>query len=440
MKIITVHGTGAGDDNIYGVRWWQLNSKFQEYFRKSYYGDSVCEFVPFQWGEGLNSEKSRIAAADRLLNDLIELEDLESKYTIIGHSHGGSIIQYALQLASLKGISLHGMQCWCTVGTPFLRINKNIYSWITAKGPSAYIQVTLPVWFLLYSIFTSVSYVSNNPQWNWEGITSQFWPFFASALWACTWTLIYAFGCPGPLTAEQKRRFDQIYGDRWLGIYHKDDEAIHALRISTTISNVKIPTAMASTINLFLSIAVSFVGCLIIIYATTSAAAAPDAAATGAFLNANHVTFTMLGVCIFISDALVKVVGPRIEPLLNGAVASVLKYNIRAQVCGIDIDGSCIASIETTPDGISALSVQLPDHISDLMRSNVNRDISITASKLRDAMTSASAGGAVTLDIEKFYAVISWKELLHTIYFDEECFVEFLTREIMRREEIEGRL
>ena len=43
-----------------------------------------------------------------------------TKFNLIGHSHGGSVIWHALRLATLQRHDLKLLRSWATVGTPFL--------------------------------------------------------------------------------------------------------------------------------------------------------------------------------------------------------------------------------------------------------------------------------------------------------------------------------
>jgi hypothetical protein len=50
-KLITVHGTNAGDQNGEGERWWQKKSPFQKRLAEWFDLDGV-EIEPFHWNEG----------------------------------------------------------------------------------------------------------------------------------------------------------------------------------------------------------------------------------------------------------------------------------------------------------------------------------------------------------------------------------------------------
>ncbi|MCI5048414.1 MAG: hypothetical protein MRY59_13010 [Aquisalinus sp.] len=120
--IVTVHGTNAGDESDTGDQWWQQGSEFQnklsEYVEAP---DGHLEFKPFHWGVGPNSELKRRDAGNDLRRTMLELEKEEEPYAVIGHSHGGSVLNHALFSVYAKNLSLPKMKSWVTVGTPFIR-------------------------------------------------------------------------------------------------------------------------------------------------------------------------------------------------------------------------------------------------------------------------------------------------------------------------------
>jgi hypothetical protein len=44
-----------------------------------------------------------------------------TKYHIVAHSHGGSVVWHGLVESKRRGIDLSGLRSWTTVGTPFLK-------------------------------------------------------------------------------------------------------------------------------------------------------------------------------------------------------------------------------------------------------------------------------------------------------------------------------
>ena len=120
--LILVHGTGVSGKSVDGDRWWQNGSTVSTEL-KSRLPDHVLSpesHEVFRWS-GENSERARIMASRKLLAHLESLEEREQGYHLVGHSHGGSVIWHALQLATSHRKSLDHLRSWATVGTPFLQ-------------------------------------------------------------------------------------------------------------------------------------------------------------------------------------------------------------------------------------------------------------------------------------------------------------------------------
>ncbi|MBM4090388.1 MAG: alpha/beta hydrolase [Planctomycetes bacterium] len=120
--LIMVHGTGTSPESGEGDRWWQHGSSASTELKGRLPDDLFCSgpHEVFRWS-GENSERARIMAGRRLLACLESLEEKGQGYHLIGHSHGGSVIWHALQLATSRGKPLDQLRSWATVGTPFLQ-------------------------------------------------------------------------------------------------------------------------------------------------------------------------------------------------------------------------------------------------------------------------------------------------------------------------------
>jgi hypothetical protein len=139
--IIAVHGTFATGPEE-GEGWWQRGGALDRDIRELVEADdSRLDFAPHVW-DGQNSETSRRAAGQALLQRLAALEQKGEKYCLIGHSHGGSVIASALFAAGSRKNSLPGLSRWLTVGTPFIRGRKRgfLFSRLGFLGKSAYIS------------------------------------------------------------------------------------------------------------------------------------------------------------------------------------------------------------------------------------------------------------------------------------------------------------
>src|SRR5262249_51365156 len=130
--VIMVHGTGASSASDIGNQWWlrgdpncyprviwhRLNQRLAPH----------CECLPdgelFHWS-GENSESERIAAGAKLLRLILDHEKNGRVCHLVGHSHGGSVIWSALRQAARMEVSLADQTTWTTVGTPFIKHERN---------------------------------------------------------------------------------------------------------------------------------------------------------------------------------------------------------------------------------------------------------------------------------------------------------------------------
>jgi len=96
--VILVHGTFAQNSSWFKPRGDFYNIIFHEALKKN------LVVVPFLWS-GQLSHNARIEAAERLANTILSY--LDKNITLIGHSHGGNIINLSTQIiAYMSGLDL----------------------------------------------------------------------------------------------------------------------------------------------------------------------------------------------------------------------------------------------------------------------------------------------------------------------------------------------
>jgi hypothetical protein len=135
--IVTVHGTFAHSQgespadaptSLESLSWWQAGSAFDHDMRELLDaspadGSGKIEVTRFEW-DGLNSELSRRKAGIRLFQELKALEAKGEPYCVVGHSHGGSVVSWALLESAARKYPLPGLKRWITIGTPFVSMQK----------------------------------------------------------------------------------------------------------------------------------------------------------------------------------------------------------------------------------------------------------------------------------------------------------------------------
>ena len=127
----------------------------------------------FHWS-GENSESARREAAERLLTQLVRMnEDCESddgEFHIIAHSHAGNIVWETLRLAGHRSIELLKLGRWITVGTPYLRFRWDAAAFFRLLVLLVLLGLSLIPWWL--------PGVGRLSPWQWSGLAGTPWDWF----------------------------------------------------------------------------------------------------------------------------------------------------------------------------------------------------------------------------------------------------------------------
>lgn len=152
IRIINVHGTFDSEPARMGetrLKWWQgerqfsgqpvelpdrmevPTSPFVEQIAKKFGGDegrAVAE--AFRWTGSYKEELRREAGMQlaAALKSAMAVED-DTYFILIGHSHGGTVIRYALQYLDIPRRDQDRILSWNTVGTPFLHFRRPFSLW-----------------------------------------------------------------------------------------------------------------------------------------------------------------------------------------------------------------------------------------------------------------------------------------------------------------------
>jgi hypothetical protein len=246
VKLVTVHGTGAGHSEDKGHEWWQHGSSFQQELAKRLHLDPErIEIVPFHWQLGPNSETARRAAGRALYQLLRGYDKSGEDYYLIGHSHGGSVIHDAMLHSVSNGRRFERLKSWCTIGTPFLdyQPTRFLFSRLGTKGLTLYttamgsLLFTTMCMVALFFNFTPTIQFAKDKLGDFAFLLFHGPKIISIAIYGiiglATLFAVTRFG-GGRYSQNHKKKVANHYGDRWLGLWHHDDEAISAL------SNVRI--------------------------------------------------------------------------------------------------------------------------------------------------------------------------------------------------------
>ena len=308
--VLLIHGTFAnkpaksgGDDS---PRWWEaggdvwekINQQLPEQFHIA--ADRRTEV--FSWS-GDNSERDRRASGRALFQYLQKLEFTNTRYHLVGHSHGGSVIWHCLQESvrwrlrdrrrqSRAELSLPGLRSWCTIGTPFLQLRSlgmasrvSPWFWLLILACAMVALTSLLMAFedlrpetqqagsvsrsgstLTGGEFDEFSFGFEEPaDDDYEPLAATFenhvtmavgGVIFALAAFIALvmWAWASAVKLEASVVREEARIRNQAFvdfGARWLGIWSRHDEAINGLRASLRLGGNIAPRIEISGVTVF---------------------------------------------------------------------------------------------------------------------------------------------------------------------------------------------
>ncbi len=389
--VLCIHGTFAASERDYGRGWWQRGSVFwQRFSARLPHGTGMLEDneTLFHWS-GANTERDREQAAARLLAALQRRDEAGQPYHLIGHSHGGSLIWAALRMACRRGVVLKGLRSWSTVGTPFLnKKSLKMLRWSSAlrcvaglllAGPCVYLAAHLGQTIVAQPLAAYTTMQASGAL-----------GLFVACMYV-TLCMLSMVATP-VLESWQIRQDEQLdrkamelYGDRWMGLWSPDDEAINGLRAT-------------------LDLPLSFVGR----YAPREK--------------------------VFASDRLHALGRPHqwlLGLIYNGVVQPVLNRIVTAQVIktlqGNNRPGGKIVSVHPWPTEniLGRPYPQLPSWLCERLVQRADQGARNMAPKLRQLLASSPLTATARLTES-----VSGSELVHTSYFDDEDVISLLALHI----------
>jgi hypothetical protein len=467
--IVTVHGTFSSGP-LEGQKWWQRGSGFASHLPKLIEGaDGRLVVEPFVW-KGLNSESVRRAAGEQLAAKLAEIEAAGEPYAVIGHSHGGSVVSAALLNAACNGQSLPLMQRWITVGTPFIKTERQrfLFSRLGILGKAIYL--TLLTFLFLGLLVAMGGSVENEP---------------------AAWIMLFAtFVAPiavfyALLRFQETRRslaFNRghlrfagsHFSNRWLSLWHAKDEAVQCLkavkRVDVSIfprhfaasalqllaigfiplacvlalNSPSIMNAVAAQVfsiidpadaavlypsggtNVFENAAVLFLGLLVI----PANLLLPGAAFADASLP-TQIGLVLFGIALLVGAACVMTLAfDWIAKLISHGLSAILNPLTLAQLKAATYGSDTLEdyAIETSewPTWLMRGFPPLPSEIADGIEAASDRAIGTAIPKFRNVVDSLIAAESRETTSNLVAEYLTWRELIHTSYFEDESFVKLV--------------
>ncbi len=264
--IITVHGTFSSGPET-GNKWWQRDSSFHQQLAERFSSAGARPtFEPFQW-DGKNSETSRREAGIQLAK---KLKDMQEPVVLVGHSHGGSVIEHALLYANQKKFNLDHILRIITVGTPFFSFQPSrfLFSKLGNAGKSYYLSTMLMVVILVTSLIAILRSESihafskiNNTAGGVSGLLVLFIVYLI--------VRHYYRAKTGYISKRRIKAIKEKYADRFFPLHHPDDEAI--LGLSAT-ANHRLRVFHSDFFDPFLTIMTLFAPILLLFFIALSPA------------------------------------------------------------------------------------------------------------------------------------------------------------------------
>lgn len=482
--IVTVHGTFATGPEA-GEKWWQKESAFSRQLLSHFKSrNEKIAFEPFIW-DGRNSECSRRKAGEALAK---HLSHDKRPTVLIGHSHGGSVIDHALTTSVRRGLNLDHVEKIITVGTPFLSFAppRRLFDALGTIGKS----LLMACWLILIILFGStINNVFLRP-----GDTDPIANFFQSVV-----PVIVAFiglyvlrryrlptaDALATLHAKARNKF----ATRIKVVTHADDEAVLGLKATVDRTpNVFHANFFIPKLS-FYSLFIPPILLLCIAASTTltkgffytskgifSLFGVPYAALgpmeQGDIFSNLHVIGYALGrpfwpllqnlyhtgaagkfltICLagvltmllffILSRALIWMMSFFLNPIakqMARTLNTVSSRQLHNTAWGNDTAGESCNAVSATPawlDGTAQadeMYITLPKPITEQIRASSNAKIAGAIPKLRENLKRTATAAAQHESSDTFWDAFAGDELVHNSYFSVAPFIDLIAKEIGR--------
>jgi len=455
VKLITVHGTFAGDPRNRGEKWWQKESPFTTELQ-SFIGEPL-EVEPFHW-TGENSEMERRRTGTKLCD---VIHDCANPPIVMGHSHGGSAAIQALALLYLK----RGAKCcdmvrgFATVGTPMLlfRSNRNPFSRFDVVG-------RLLLLFALGLLGLKVGEIAANAYEGQEiqGIFTGLREFGSSIQFGLAILILVVLYAYSYRNRQRNKLFrdNTLFGffkERYVALNHAEDEAINGLMKAKAVKP-KLVKRSTVFISLFSGLSFVLVG-FFFFTQLMEASRLPLPSVLGDsfavledslfdpaedWLYANFpqlgenellrqlmATFTLIpiGAVLMASGLVAFATAFIVTPGLSHFVSN----QIKSQSFGDDGYGESIRDVVPGLDFDAEGVGTLPDNVEGQMERASVKDAGAAIQRLRELLASGELLDAKGADLIGQSMKFEKSELLHNAYFHSPLFIRYVAAVFVTR-------
>lgn len=474
-KILTVHGTYVtSNSDAMPPRclsdWWWEKSTFAEELKKLVkHETSEVEIEAFRWN-GENSALSRAQASEDLYKKMEQYEKDRVTYTLIGHSHGGSVIEGALNVGARQEDELPHMKSWITIGTPFIRreIQTNPIMRFTPFLQIIMVMIlTLPLYYFFPII---VQYTQNQHQSDQisshaatkainhdntekgDGRNEQVAAVTSIIILVLVYLLWYSLSLYLLKRGEKQRAkyAEAHYKSRWTGFLHKKDEATNGLK-ALSKQNIKIFTP-DSFKNQYSAALILIMGPILFYLELTRAQVRPSALIERIEIqyidpylhsintwvgstNVAQITYDSIFVFAVIPSVILmvtEVLAPWCSQLTSCILNPMLTKGARNYGFGNDNIKAPNTSTTNSPPWITDIFPQLPEMIALQMEEASEENVITTILNVRSALLPSECEQGETTNFWEH--LLSAKGLIHTSYFNNQSFRQLIADVIAEKE------
>ncbi|WP_306250183.1 triacylglycerol lipase [Parvularcula sp. IMCC14364] len=450
MKYILVHGTFDTDSTDEGEKWWQTQSLL--YQKLSNAAQKTDTIETFRWS-GENSHVDRVAAAKRLARKLRREADADG-VTIIAHSHGGNVADYALNRLlpwQKKHVSV------VTIGTPFLSVATSFFQRYSLLERILIFPLSMLYAYAVYS-FGVFGLFGSDP------VIDFFQPLFdflervepvpgleVDLLSLLTFLMFVILLKPIWLTALEQLYYQVhsrifVNSRQRLVIHHDGDEAISLLKqvVTSKLAPITPAQVRSSFVSLVVPATVIFAIGLTLWFNSLSVDTRPvlfleyiweniTEAWAGIFqetqLSVVTIPFYALGAALIPLYLIFWLLGSLLSVPLSRGMNSALHAAIRNAATGMS-SGFKIKKVGALPE-LTHVVVPIPDQIARALADDTSLALGSRITELRRLLDIA---GDVNADTFKMMNdSFQWNELIHTYYFRHDGFCDFLLEAMGKR-------
>ena len=422
ILILAVHGTFAGEANLEmngksaHEEWWHQDHIFAETFiadLKNKQPISTVHWKHFQWS-GANKDKERLKAAKDLFHELqSHLSETDfDRVVLLGHSHGGSVINYMLDEYD-KDLDIDVY----TIGTPFSQLHGLWRPFLFTNLVALFVAFIFSI-VLMESIAEIVETRPHESIYKWASL--HFWklilPIYIVIM--IGWRVVQR-----PMFQRYKQRLNGSIKNPYKIIYHPEDEAIAALSV---IPERQYNFAFAiRLLSIIMSAALFFYLCYLLIGHDGSVTSQTQEAAEfeeyyrSIALMENAKTIFFVGaVCFFVPLIIQLFLGSLLKPFnrLFSKILNRFLYN-----SGLGNDSGRIKTMSAKPQlpsekDFSVVSDPRLDHIFKKMVATTSEHLGETKT---DILSTMRSGHDLFTALELNKGDLS-KALVHCNYFTSD--------------------